>query len=338
MKTHQQMMSDAIKQKLFYNTVLSQTFSHDGNYLVAGNIYGDVSVFELSKALGPHKVEENELQGPNYHFTAHADQQVQSMVSTENFLVTGTSGEICGWDWKIITSSKAPKSKVSWTIQLPVDKDSYERADVNYMIYSKPNNLIYAGCGDNKIYVITLEDGRIVRSLEGHTDYIHCLSLMGNQLASCAEDGTVRLWDLRKKENTNILTPHLVEKVARPNLGKWIGAVDFTEDWLLCGGGPSLSLWHMRTMEAATVFDLPDEGIHVANIYEERVIAAGAAPYVYHLTYQGETLAKVPTCSSTVYSISYQEVPQKVLSIAGSSNNLDICTNFNYRELMLKFA
>lgn len=43
----------------------------------------------------------------------------------------------------------------------------------------------------------------------------------------------MRLWDLRKKENTNILTPHLVDKVARPRFGKWIGAVDFTEDWLV---------------------------------------------------------------------------------------------------------
>lgn len=43
----------------------------------------------------------------------------------------------------------------------------------------------------------------------------------------------MRLWDLRKKENTNILTPHLVDKVARPRLGKWIGAIDFTDDWLV---------------------------------------------------------------------------------------------------------
>lgn len=39
---------------------------------------------------------------------------------------------------------------------------------------------------------------------------------------------------MRKKENTNVLTPHLIDKVARPRLGKWIGTVDFTEDWLVC--------------------------------------------------------------------------------------------------------
>lgn len=106
----------------------------------------------------------------------------------------------------------------------------------------------------------------------------------------------------------------------------------------LCGGGPKLSLWHMRTMEATTVFNIPDQGIHVAEIYEERVIAGGAMPYVFHLTYQGGTLAKVPISSNTVYSIIYQETPQKVLSVSGSSNNIDVCTNFNYRELVLKFA
>lgn len=67
--------------------------------------------------------------------------------------------------------------------------------------------------------------------------YLHNLENFVNfrdsQLASCSEDGSVRLWDLRKRENTNILTPHLVDKVARPRIGKWIGAVDFTEDWLV---------------------------------------------------------------------------------------------------------
>lgn len=39
-------MIETSDKKLIYNTVLSQAFSPDGNYLLAGNIYGDVSVFE----------------------------------------------------------------------------------------------------------------------------------------------------------------------------------------------------------------------------------------------------------------------------------------------------
>ncbi|XP_033230535.1 THO complex subunit 6 [Belonocnema kinseyi] len=328
-------MPENLNQKLFYNTVLCQAFSPGKKFLLAGNIYGDVSVYELSKILGPQQGEENELQGPTYRFAAHPEQHVQSMIETEHFLVTGTSGEISGWDWKAITSNKASKAKVSWTINLPSKRDSHEKPDVNFMVYSKTNHLLYAGCGDNKIYIIDLEGGKVLRSLEGHENFVHGISVMGGQLASGSEDGTVRLWDLRKRENTNILQPHLAEKVARPKLGKWIGTVDFTEDWLLCGGGPKLTLWNMRTMEAATIFDLPDQGIHVSSIYEERIITGGAMSHVYHLNYQGEILAKVPISSSTVYSIVYQD---KLLSVAGSSNHLDVCTNFNYRELVLRFA
>lgn len=91
-------------------------------------------------------------------------------------------------------------------------------------------------------------------------------------------------------------------------------------------------------MEAATVFDLPDAGIHAAKIYEERIIAGGAMPYLHHLTYQGVPLAKVPISSNTVYSVIYQEQPQKVLCVGGSSDKIDVCTNLNYREMVLKFA
>lgn len=57
-------------------------------------------------------------------------------------------------------------------------RDNYDKPDINYMMYSKVNNLLYVGCGDNNIYVINLEDRKILRSMQGHTDYIHCLAIM----------------------------------------------------------------------------------------------------------------------------------------------------------------
>jgi THO complex subunit 6 len=45
------------------------------------------------------------------------------------------------------------------------------------MIYSKENNLIYAGCGDNDIHIINLENGKILSRLSGHTSFIHSIAL-----------------------------------------------------------------------------------------------------------------------------------------------------------------
>lgn len=72
--------------------------------------------------MGPNKIEDNELQGPNYRFAAHPEQEIACMLSIENFFVTGTHGEISGWDWKMINSNKVPKNKASWNIQIPANK------------------------------------------------------------------------------------------------------------------------------------------------------------------------------------------------------------------------
>lgn len=57
-------------------------------------------------------------------------------------------------------------------------RDNYDKPDINCMVYSTTNHLLYAGCGDNNIYIISLEDGKILRTMQGHTDYIHGLALM----------------------------------------------------------------------------------------------------------------------------------------------------------------
>lgn len=73
-------------------------------------------------ALGPKQSEVNETTGPTYQFKAHNDQQVQSMLTIDNFLITGTCAEIAGWNWKVITSLKSAKAKPSWVIQIPAKK------------------------------------------------------------------------------------------------------------------------------------------------------------------------------------------------------------------------
>ncbi|GLH02264.1 hypothetical protein R5R35_002818 [Gryllus longicercus] len=322
--------------RLLYNTVLSQTFSPCGNFLLAGNTYGDIAVYDLQKILSPGEAFTPPLRKAEYHFTVNKDVQICSMVTTEKFLVTGTVGEIQGWDWKTITSSKNPK--LCWSIQIPSSKDTLEKTDVNSMFYHEQQDVLYAGCGDNKIYVFSLDGGRFIRKFEGHEDYIHCISHWGNQLASASEDGSVKLWDLNHKICSHTIQPHMNSKVARPDYGKWVGAVALNDDWMLCGGGPKLSLWHLRSLDVTTSFPLEDTGVHIALFYDDRIMTGGSCPYFYHLSYTGDVLAQIPSSSTSVYSAVYQESPLKVLCIAGSSSKIDLCTNFSYRDQILSFA
>uniref|UniRef100_A0A1B6GSD9 Uncharacterized protein n=1 Tax=Cuerna arida TaxID=1464854 RepID=A0A1B6GSD9_9HEMI len=325
--------------KLHYNTTLSQAFSPCGNYLIAGNIYGEIAVFDIASIVNPPDGLTSSLK-PLYHFTTPRDEQICSLAKTDKFLIVGTVGEITGWDWSTIGHNKHPK--LSWTIQIPASRDSYEKPDVNAMVVSTNettgSTLLYAGCGDKKVHVFSLEDGKCIRSMEGHEDYIHSIQKQGWQLVSAGEDGSVRLWDLRQKSLTNVITPHTHAKVERPSLGKWIGDAALSEDWLVCGGGPRLSLWHLRTMDVMASFhSVDDSGLHVTRFYEDRVLAGGTAPHLYHLSLTGDIYAQVDVSATTVFSVAIQEVPHKVMCIAGSSPDIDVCTNFSYREQVISF-
>lgn len=43
-----------------------------------------------------------------------------------------------------------------------------------------------------------------------------------------------------------VLEPYKHASCARPSIGKWISCVDIEEDRVLCGGGPHLSLFHLK--------------------------------------------------------------------------------------------
>jgi len=77
-------------------------------------------IFSLQKILSPGDGLTPSCRKAEYHFCVKQDVQICSMVTAEKFLLIGMVGEITGWDWKTITTSKNPK--LAFNIQIPTAK------------------------------------------------------------------------------------------------------------------------------------------------------------------------------------------------------------------------
>lgn len=269
------------------------------------------------------------LARPHQVFKASEDgQSIRSLAFHNHFLIVGTTGIVTGFTWL-----KNRLNKKSWEIRLPNNES--QQNDINCFWLNKKESILYVGCGDNHIYALTLEDGQVLRSFNGHTDYVHWIDGGTDQsLYSASEDGSIKFWDRRDKRAVNQLEPFKNELLVRPQFGKWQGTVAVTDDWLVCGGGPSVSLWHLRSMECTTVFPFV-KPVRVSGFLDEVIYVGGDSTHLCQYNMKGDVTAEVPVSSSSVYSVVAQIEPEKFLSIAGSSNSLDICTNYNYRDVVL---
>lgn len=54
-----------------------------------------------------------------------------------------------------------------------------------------------------------------------------------SDIVSASEDGFVELWDSRTSKSHCKFAPHTNEKLARPDIGKWMGSATLSEDWIV---------------------------------------------------------------------------------------------------------
>ncbi|XP_050408253.1 THO complex subunit 6 homolog [Patella vulgata] len=328
-------------RQLYHMTIFTQCFSPCGKYIAAANNYGQIAIFSLVSALSPEANESSRL--PIYCFKGCKEGAIYCLTSTDTFLISAGEGDICAWKWSDI-HNKAPK--IIWSLSLP-KKGVFTNPEVNSMVVDKQEQAtrLLAGGGDNDIHIWNMENGQLENSLQGHEDYVHsiCLKNNGRECVSASEDGTVRIWDARSSsEAVHILEPHKTPMCGRPEMGKWVGcvAMDHGDDWLICGGGPKLSTWHLRSLTPTATFDTPGSCQNFVMYHEENVISGGMKPCVNHWYVNGDLKSQVPTTSSSIYNIAVNTVLDqlRVLSVVGNSCKIDVCTNFGYKAFSLKFV
>lgn len=94
-------------------------------------------------------------------------------------------------------------------------------------------------------------------------------------------------------------------------------------------------MWHLRTLNNSNIFPIDDQGIHVADFFDDKVLAGGKSKFFYQINYNGNVVTEIPTSSITLYSAVFQQVPFTALCLAGSSPMIDICSNFNYKDQVI---
>lgn len=259
---------------------------------------------------------------------------VYSLAFYANQLLVGTVATVSAYAWH----KNVLHPKKLWDIKLcSTQKETSEPGEVNTVWVDHLNGHLYAGCGDNIIYVVDLELNTVVRDFVGHTDFIHCVdgSAENRRVYSASDDGTVKFWDEREKRHVGELIPYKHEQLSRPALGRWQGSVSVTDDdWLICGGGPRVSLWHLRSLECTTVYDFPGAA-HVTGFLDDVLFVGGDHSHLHQYCLNGDLTAEIPVSGPSVYSVVWQTTPIRVMSIGGASNRLDICTNFQFKDMVV---
>ncbi|XP_048848225.1 THO complex subunit 6 homolog [Brienomyrus brachyistius] len=319
--------------ELLHMSVFSQSLSPCGRFLAAGNNYGEIAVFSLSSSLSPEATEINRK--PILTFTAH-EGPVFSLLSTDTHLLSAGNGEISAWSWSELAKRN---TKAVW-IRRPQYKLSLEIPEINAMVINARDNSLAVGGGDSNIHIMDLESGIFKSVLQGHTDYIHCLSIREREgeLLSGGEDGAVRMWDVRTGQSVHCVEVYKYEQCARPQHGKWISCVTTDSDWMLCGGGPSLSLWHLRSLSPTSVF--PMSGCQrQAMFYQDLILAVGEGHFVSHCLLGGEVKSLIPCTppSLNTLALNTNSTEHRVLTVGGSSDQIDVFTNLSYRAFSLSF-
>lgn len=329
--------------KSLYTTCFSQKFSPDGDILAACDNFGYISLFKLSNALSSDNIDKVKL--PYSKFKA-TDSSLYTLEKTNDLLLCAPLNQIIGWRWKDLKDNKS-SMKPSFSIylkSLESSQNQNSQIETNSLLCDLEggNKRILAGCGNGEIFNFDMETSKLIHKYQAHEDSIYQITMKNNsnELISASEDGQIKIWDLRTKVCSNSVKPYESPMCARPNLGKHINCVAIDdENWMICGGGPKLALWHLRSMKPMSAPEFEDELFvpNVCKIYQNQILSGGNSKRLYIHTFENKLKTEINTTINCIFdiSINYALKANRIVCAAGSGASIDICSNFSYRAATL---
>ncbi|MDZ4666672.1 MAG: WD40 repeat domain-containing protein [bacterium] len=115
---------------------------------------------------------------------------------------------------------------------------------------------LFVAHSHKQIKLIALASGKIVRTLDGHTDIVNVLAISANNqfLISGSNDKTARIWDLKTWKQVQVL-----------QVESWkVTAVAFTDDSKYCATGANdgvIKVWEVKTGKLISQQSFPELSI-----------------------------------------------------------------------------
>ena len=308
-----------------YTTILSQAISPCGSLYAAATVDGFVNIWKTSQLFS---VDTESPPSPIAQFRVKSG--VNSLLSTQHYLLIGEKDKVTGYDWSSITDNEVQQP--SWDMCLP------QIGEVNSMVeMGEDDSKIVIGAGDNNVYLVDVETRTRCQVLTGHSNYVHSVARCDSALVSGGEDGSVRFWDIKQQQSVHCITPSEQSELARPKLGKHISSVSVTNDWMAAGGGPAPALWHLKSMSMSTTLPCNNNEVKVVMIHDDTVTVGGRGRILHQTSITGELKAEIAMSSSVIYSVANKSNPN-IMCCTGSSSYIDILTNnYNYKDATIQF-
>lgn len=147
----------------------------------------------------------------------------------------------------------------------------------------------------------------------------------------------LQTWDIRTSQPTNTLEPHLEKRLCRPQYGKWLSCVSVSENgqWMTCGGGPQLSLWHLRSQSLTAAMEKVDFMPYTVEFRDNLIVSGGNGKMLHHWHTNGRDKASIPCSIGNVFCIAFNEeldIDNNPMIVTGASNEVEVFCNMSYRS------
>ena len=273
--------------------------------------------------------------------------------------------EIHAWSWDALVAGQDRPPAAVWTTYTadPSARTIEGPIEVNDLAADTQAGNLLAAAGDGRVHIFNIKSQKKLGSLDTPAGgMLHCVNVLptSRRCITAGEDGIVRFWDLRSTATTTAHPQQPTDTIdtAGPANGNSSGGgggggggtsgslatgkcvscaqVNANEDWLLCGGGNGVSLWHLRSNQKTTTFKT-SANYYATNAHftDTGVCAVGNDGTYSTWAMNGDVQLQVGVSCGVAFSAARCPTDDPALSgiltVAGNSPTVDIIASAGHK-------